>query len=408
MTGKQVKCKDCNRMFATAAALSQHMRIKHAAGKPKAKAQRMHKDASVSMASKPRANVNTETATLSGTDIIASIPNIMDFSVGKLIINQEITPGLMPRLKTVARAFQKIKYNKLVFRVEPQVSTATSGGYVAAFVHDPSDIPAEGPTSTPNFLLAQSSSVTTKWWESSLITCKNMGNRVYYTSESKEVREYSPGSFMLTASGKATQSGNLVVYAEWNVTLSQASYENDKELEELSRTLVPLYMRTTFQGVFGLTSGSSATRTWTSDIKAMISNIGDATSWKLPAALAIQDGESDAKFSVRLAHWLSKDGTNIQLGFEGPSDKMKNVALDEVLLVPAGTILEVATRSSSFQEASSSNHPPRRFNEMNASMTSSLESLSFSDLNQPAQMPTSKILSQLSKILKELSLRNLE
>lgn len=317
-------------MFATKQAVQQHKAAKPNVGRRRAvKAPAL--GAAVSTTQRTRV-VSSESATLSGTDILATVSDVSTFSTGSLLVSELVTAGSMPRLRTVARAFQKVRFNKLIFRVEPQISTGTSGGYVAAFVRDPADKPPskEGLSS---FLLAQHGAVTTKWWESSVVN-SGVKNTQYYTSESAEIREFSPGSFMLAATGVATQKGNLVVYVEWSVTLSQAAFENERQVAEEPQLLMDTWMQYTMQGIFGKKPDGG----FVSDTVSIISHPNSGP-WRLPAPISVKDGKDEASMAVRPAHFFAASGKNLRLAFTSVTDLMVNNALDTVMLFPKGTPL---------------------------------------------------------------------
>lgn len=123
-----------------------------------------------------------------------------------------------------------MKWHRLVFRVVPQVSTAASGGYVAAFFPDPTD----RISSTQHGLSKMTSQMgarTCKWWETANVVPK-LGRDLLYTSFTpEEPRLGSPGKFVLACDSVSTQSGGLTVYVDWDVELSIPSLEGAAEEE---------------------------------------------------------------------------------------------------------------------------------------------------------------------------------
>lgn len=92
-------------------------------------------------------------------------------------------------------------------------------------MRDPDEAIPEGDAALA-MLTSQQGSVCKKWWESATIVVPTSSD-LYYTSESAtELRWSSPGQFVLYADGKANQDGALTVYMEFDVTLSQPSYES--------------------------------------------------------------------------------------------------------------------------------------------------------------------------------------
>lgn len=131
---------------------------------------------------------------------------------------------MLARLDVQASAYQRIKWLSLKFRISPQISTAVSGGYVAAFVQDPTDIVPDGEAGL-NALTSQSHSVTKKWWEDSIINAPMPQELLFTNITGSELRWSSPGQFVLASDGKATSAGSLTVYLDWSVELSVPSLE---------------------------------------------------------------------------------------------------------------------------------------------------------------------------------------
>lgn len=286
----------------------------------------------------------TDSAVLSGVDRLASIANIKDLAAGAQAINELIVPGAFQRLRHVARSFQKIRYNYLRFRIEPQTSTATSGGYVAAFIRDPADV-VPGKKDLLPYLTAQRGSVTTKWWQSSVV---NPGPfpATYFTSESVEVREYSPGRLVLAVDGAATQAGNLTVFCEWSVTCSVASLETDKTVTPVATVLQDLYIRTSLTELYGKLPGDK----WISTPSALISGAEVGKSYRLPAPVAVQE----AAETVRSC-WFIKvlTASTMKLGREKPGDSI-SANLSESMVLPRGLVLdEIDASPAGFQQPAS-------------------------------------------------------
>lgn len=242
----------------------------------------------------------SEGASLSGVDRIMSF--VLDPATlrGGTTFSETLVPSSFQRLGLVARAFQRIRWLKLRFRVEPQVSTATSGGYVAAFIKDPADRIGD-----IQQLTSTQGSVTTKWWQSSIIDA-TPPDRLFYTSEGAELREYSPGKIVVMVDGEPTQKGNVTVFAEWTVHLSGPGLETPDQVEEVFTALHPWYVRVGHEGLWGRKNGPGADDggTWTSSPVELITpppKIGDFFAVRPPFYLAI--GEAGAQ-TMRQANWV--------------------------------------------------------------------------------------------------------
>nr|WKV33661.1 MAG: RNA-dependent RNA polymerase [Riboviria sp.] len=171
----------------------------------------------------------SKSVTLSGTDRLLHSPDVSVFAHGKIVVKEIITAASFDRLAKMASAYQKIKWNSLVFEVDPQMSTATSGGYVASYVGDPTDEFQDGSEAFLRRLTAQQVSKTCSWYAPCRLTVKPT-SRLLFTSQDNERRWSSPGQFILAASGQATQKGNVAVYCHWSVTLSVPSDEAEEAL----------------------------------------------------------------------------------------------------------------------------------------------------------------------------------
>lgn len=167
-------------------------------------------------------------------DRVIHIPDVSVLASQTVPISAVIGPGVLPRLRTLASAYQRIRYLSLQFVVEPQISTAASGGYVAAFIKDATDTPA-GPGAL-NVLTAQAGSRTTKWWESVTVGCGSLPDLYYTSPDLSERRWSSPGIFALGVDGKCSiRDAPLTVYCRYSVELSEPSLE-----EELGSYIKPV------------------------------------------------------------------------------------------------------------------------------------------------------------------------
>lgn len=167
---------------------------------------------------------------MSGKDRLVHIPDISTLENKEIAVELIINPATFARLEKIADAFQRIMYCRLAFTVVPAISTSTGGSYVAAFVPDATD-------SIPSTefglqkLTSQQSSVTKKWWESSIVSINSLPDRYYTSYNANTPRWSSPGKFVLAVDGKATQPGSLTVHCEWQVCLSAPSLEGEHDGE---------------------------------------------------------------------------------------------------------------------------------------------------------------------------------
>lgn len=165
-----------------------------------------------------------------GRDRFAFVDDVSTLSSQSIAIQQVFTPHMVQRLRVLSSAFQRVKYNKLRFIIEPQTSSATSGGYTAAFVRDPTDLVPSGVAGL-NRISANRPSVAAKWWETSTLTVPQTPDLLYTSSKPGEPRWSSPGIFVLGVEGKANQAGSLTIYVEYDVVFSEPSLESESSDE---------------------------------------------------------------------------------------------------------------------------------------------------------------------------------
>lgn len=378
-----IKCNSCSRQFKSAAALRQHRMANHS-GAAKAQSKKGTRQVRGNRSTVPRrmapvattmsiVGKNSNTAGLSGTDRFATIADISKLPAGSLAIDMMFDPGDVPRLRTVCRAFQHIRYKYLRFKIEPQISTATSGGYVAGFIPDPADVPPGG-SELLEYITASQGSVTTKWWQQSTISTR-VENRDYFTSEGAEVREFSPGRFLMAVDGKATQSGNLTVFVEWSVSLHTPSFEAEKQVAVPRTVLRNLYTKNDDVALWGKSDDG---KYFDYSIDQLITGAAKGVVYRLRTPVYVQEATDSA---LRACWYLNcTSSSRIQLAREGPEDTFDKPASD-VLLLLAGTELDLYTPPKVFlKQALSSPCPetigPGSMKETLSDLSSSIKLLS--------------------------------
>lgn len=145
-----------------------------------------------------------------------------------------------------------MRYHSLRFRVVPQVSTATSGGFVCAFIADVSDrIPSS--EFGLSKLTSQVGAQTKKWWETASVQAKVVQELLYTSFSAEEPRLSSPGKFVLGVDGQASQKGSMTVYVDWDVSFSIPSLEGSEAEEAKIPTLQKsLWTKSGNNGVWAL------------------------------------------------------------------------------------------------------------------------------------------------------------
>lgn len=340
MSDKKLVCKADGRQFKTAAALAQHRRDAHAAGQKPQRVARAARRANGPM----QAAVNTaalisvpqmvrgaasDIARMSGVDrIFHGDLAAAGISHGQKAVDILVVPASFVRLASVARAFQRIRYTKLRFRMEPQVPTSIAGGYVMGFVRDPVD-----EVDNLNQLTSQQGSVTTKWWQSSVVDA-TPPNRLYYTSEGAEIREFSPGKLVVMVDGPPTQAGSYTVFCEWSVELSGAALENTKQMDpEFVVAKGGIWTQDGHVGLFtkqgDVFLGTPAT---------IIPGCAAGDVFRLPTPITMVQ----ANGNTRICHWLYvKTAGDLYPAFNSPTDTDMEQYKATNLVVVGGSRLDL-------------------------------------------------------------------
>lgn len=333
---KKLVCQADGRRFKSKAALAQHRADAHGSA-PKASTSQRNQSvrrqetaaaqgAVVSTVSTVRSSAS-DSARMSGIDRIFHGSVELNLREGVTAVSTLIGPSVFKRLALVARAYQRIRYLRLRFRMEPQMSTSTSGGYVIAFIRDPADIVGD-----ISSLTAQQGSVTTKWWQSSVVNVAPP-NRLFYTSESVEVREYSPGRLVLMVDGPATQVGSYTIFAEWTVELSSPALEQVRQVEPSYTVAYNWFTRVGEAGLWMKVGVSS----WVCEAQKLLPGCRTGGSYKLPFPITIPSSASNG----RIAHWVYvKDANRINPCYSGIVDQDDALQSVENLFLTQGTILK--------------------------------------------------------------------
>lgn len=343
---KKFVCKLDGRRFKTNQALIQHRQASHGSPGQKAQAKRNNpqpvrasrmvaddlRNALVAQPQRVLGKSGTDQAVLSGTDRLLHVEELKGKGSGSMLLDFFVAPGSFKRLSKVASAFQRIRYRSLVFRVEPQISATSSGGYVAGFVSDPDDY-----VGGLDELTSTAHSVTTKMWQSASVTAR-IPNRLFYTSVGIEPREQSPGRFLVMVDGSATQEGSMTVFCDWSVELSGAILEQPAP-KEVS-ILKPVWIRKDHQGVWA----QVGTGTADSDFSDKASKIfGDTVkagqSFRLPIPVAVVKANDQ---TLALHHWLYvRDADSVFLCPNGPADWYEASYQVDNLVIDAGEVVKV-------------------------------------------------------------------
>nr|UBJ26035.1 putative capsid protein [Sichuan mosquito virus 2] len=341
---KKVVCPVDGRRFATRAALDQHRMAAHGAlgGKRKPQGSRPRRLPSgagpanvVAQPQRVLGKAGSDMARMSGLDRLLHVEDVMRYSSGSTVMAFTVTPSGFKRLAKGAAAFQKIAYEKLVFRVEPQISASTSGGYVAAFVADPDDV-----IKTLDQITSVEGSVTTKWWQGASVPAR-VAKRDFFTSPGLELREFSPGAFYLMVDGKATQAGSLTVFCEWSVVMHGAVLEAPPSSTKVVQ--MDVFVRNGHQGLWADTGNAGDAR-FSDKASDILGSVKAGDSYRLPYPVGLVK-PNDGQFALH--HWIYvQDATSVFLAVNSPADYYAAAYTIDNLVVTKNTTLEKTTASA--------------------------------------------------------------
>jgi hypothetical protein len=199
---------------------------------------------------------------------------------GTFIYNKIITPSVIPRLAVQASLYQRVKFLELRFEIQTQTSTAVSGGYVAAWVNDPS-IEIQSGEDGLTQISALRGTKTTKFWESTSFSAPLNKNQLFYCAPGAELRLYSPGRFVVMSDGPPSGPVEITVTLHWHVHLTEPVIQTPTSLLP-QLTLLASYIE--------IDSGSSKIHAHNKAISGSASSVEVAAAWGgLPDPLSMTD-----------------------------------------------------------------------------------------------------------------------
>lgn len=166
-----------------------------------------------------------------GTDLLEnmSITN-QTYPTGDVVLSASVTAQSTRRLKDLASTFQRIKWHRLVFTVEGAFPTTTGGGYIAAFVRDPTDQPPADGLERLRWVAARSCMVDCKWYDCGRVIVPQTPDLQYTSHDAQDdPRWWSPGTLYIISKGGPGQPGSLTIKMDWDITLSMPSSEKQEE-----------------------------------------------------------------------------------------------------------------------------------------------------------------------------------
>lgn len=230
---KTLRCAQCQRLFATQAALKQHTAASHsAAGKPlpqrgARRGRGNNRSASLAQNLSGAAFSNAtpapeQSCRLSGVERLAS------FNVGNgqnqplIAFSKQVNATFAERLAHFGSAFQRVRFHSVVFEITTKCPSITSGGYVVGCVMDPTD-----DVKTLGALQAQGGAVVRKWWESTTIRMPVPPTEYFTSLRDDNVRLFSPGKILLMLDGIPSSPVWTTVTVRWDVTFRLPSLESE-------------------------------------------------------------------------------------------------------------------------------------------------------------------------------------
>nr|QYV43072.1 MAG: capsid protein [Solemoviridae sp.] len=220
------KCPVCRKVFKDKAKLKTHVSQAHTElygnyypqGAGKAIGPSVRRNRGVPVSSSTTTTYGSEDVALSGVDRLTTV-EIGTGSKGSLY-ETVITTQLVARLRAVASAFQRIRYQQMEFEIVAKSSSMNSGGYTAGFVPDALE---EGVDLIR--LVSMRGATTAKIWETKRVACHMPATKFYTSSHGGDLRLASPGKFYIFMDGSANQTASLTVNLKWRVVLSAPGLE---------------------------------------------------------------------------------------------------------------------------------------------------------------------------------------
>lgn len=224
MTNKERthKCPTCKKSFKTAKSLQQHENMAHTHTQKtfsvaRRRSRRSNRTPGVDIAPSKIPTTQGGSITVSGEDRLAAFDLKAKAAVFSSI---QISPGASSRLATLAKAYQRVRWNSVKIVVSPQASAMTNGGYVCGFIMDPSD-----EAITAKDLTASQGAQTKKWYESAVVSMPKKQD-LLYTSPGEDPRLNIPSTFWIIGEGPPSSDLTVIVTFHWSVTLMTPTLED--------------------------------------------------------------------------------------------------------------------------------------------------------------------------------------
>lgn len=247
---------------------------------------------------------------ISGTDrIFTSDFTAENLRAGTKISEVIVDNGISARLKTMSRAFEKMRWLSLQFRVAAKGGSTTSGGYIAAFIPDPLD---EGIRYEQ--LLSHRGAVSGKWWETMQVGAVLSPVDLFTSSSGGDLRLHSPGKLVIYSDGAPSGSNTpLTVDVMWRVELKAPGFETEAEVATEYELLIDAWTVASANNLVPVKNGTAAD----GDAKSLLGpNAIDGLVLKLPWPIVVYTSSStEPAFYLKVADgrvgmWNDAESTN--------------------------------------------------------------------------------------------------
>jgi hypothetical protein len=267
---------------------------------------------------------------LSGVDrVYAADIASAKITAGNKVMELLVDNSISPRLETVSRAFEKLRWLELSFRIAAKGGSTTSGGYIAAFIPDPLDS-----STTFATLLGHKGAVSGKWWETQVVRAQLPAVDLYNSASGGDLRLHSPGRLVVFSDG--APSGDvtpLTVDVCWRCQLKMPGFETLAEVAGEFTSGASLW---TVTGSEFLVPVKAATEAATDAVTVFGAGIKGVESLRLPFPIVVYTTDS-----TELAFYLLvKDGKISMYNDIGLDDKVKWKG-NSSIVVPVGTLFQV-------------------------------------------------------------------
>lgn len=281
----------------------------------------------------------------SGSDRLLHIDDISTLKPTTVPLSIPITAQSVPRLEKIAEAFQRITYKSLKFRVVPQVSTATSGGYVCAFIADVGDSVSSSEYGLSK-LTSQAGAQTKKWWETASCNSCLSGDLLYTSFSVEDPRLSAPGRFVLGVDGVSSQRGSLTVYMDWDVDLSVPSLEGPEMEESKIPTLqYSLWTKAGSNGLYFLTNPKQYS-SLTNDARAGIKNPMPNSVFRLSTPRGFVENVSNAAGQLRSFNLVSIDSSYRMWPMNPEESEMTELSYGHTMVAATNENIEWSDKNS--------------------------------------------------------------